>query len=359
MRDINFPGRRRRWLSLLSVTAVAATTVTAVLVTTVTPAIGATSLPAFYVTTNSNSQHTATLKVEVHRTSNGAVTGTIPAPSQWTIEGISAAANDRTFFLAEQHGQISSCPTDRFVEFSITSNGVPTGLHQVGSDATGMVGSLTASPDGSRLAYTTVCNTVARPGPTWVLHVMNLPSGKVSTWTSSPKASGTANVTEAGNQALAWTANGRELSFAYQWQPSQANYADMSVVLVNPDSGSGTLQAHSRLIWHQNSHCGPSSCVFNAWISPDGTSLLAEALSASSKPLALEHLSLPAGRVTSVLFRTTVPNTGAGIWEPPAYLDGSDTYWLVCANAETELGWVRQGQFHPLQSLRTVEQAAW
>ncbi len=55
-------------------------------------------------------------------------------------------------------------------------------------------------------------------------------------------------------------------------------------MLVNVDSGSGTLQAHSRLVWHQSARCSPGSCVFSAWISPDGKPLLAEAFGKANAP---------------------------------------------------------------------------
>jgi hypothetical protein len=66
---------------------------------------------------------------------------------------------------------------------------------------------------------------------------------------------------------------------------------------------------------------------------------------------------LPAGRVTAVLFRAKTPKTAAGIWEGPAWTDSSGTYWLLAAG--NQLGWVRQGQFHPLQPASSVTDAAW
>jgi hypothetical protein len=355
MRIVRFPGRPRQWLLLFSTAAVVAATVTAVMVTTVTPAAGATGIPAFYVTINDGALHTAAPQVEVHNSSDGAVTGTLPAPARWRIESISAAASDRTFFVAESTPGL--CPADRFLEFGVTDSGVPAGLHQVGVDASGMLGPLAASPDGTRLAYTTVCTTPANPGPTWVLHVMDLASGAVSTWTNAVTTATPADVAEGG--VLAWTADGRSLSFGYQWVPSQAAFGDEAVVLVNVASGSGTLQAHSRLVWHQSAPCWPGSCAYSAWINPAGTALLAEAFGGADAPgtFALEHLSLPAGRVTAVLFRAKTPKTAAGIWEGPAWTDSSGTYWLL--DAGTQFGWVRQGHFHPLQPATSVADAAW
>jgi hypothetical protein len=319
----------------------------------------ATGVPGFYVTLTEPTHGDE--QVQVHRSSDGAVTGTLLAPSGWRMEAISAAASDRAFFVAEQSGT-GLCPADRFVEFSVTGTGMLTGLHQVGVRVTGMIGSLAASPDGTRLAYITVCSTLANPGPVWVLHVMDLTSGAVSSWTSAATAAGTANVAEAGNQALAWAADGRSLSFAYQWMPSQAYFEDMAVVVVNTDSGGGTLQAHSRLVWHQDSNCAPGPCAFSAWISPDGTSLTAGALGGSAATprgvaFSLERLALPAGRVTTVLFRTTVMGTGVGIPEPPAWGDSSGTYWIV--EEGTSLGWVSNGRFHRMQPSGALQAAAW
>jgi hypothetical protein len=362
------PGRLRSWMHgwlvpLAAAAAVAAVVVGSVFITRtyfgVAQPSSSTGVPEFYVTlswaTHGDEQ------VQVHRSSDGAVTGTLPAPSGGSMEAVSAASNDRTFFVAEQTGT-GPCPADRFLEFSVTGTGMLTGLHQVGVRPKGMIGSLAASPDGTRLAYTTVCETLASPGPVWVLHVMDLASGAVSSWTSAVTAAGTANVAEAGNHALAWTADGGSLSFAYQWMASQAVFEDMAVVVVNTDSGSGTLQAHSRLVWHQDGHCDPGPCVFTAWISPDGTSLNAEALGgAAAAPggvaFSLERIALPAGRVTSVLFRTTAMSTGVGIPEPPAWGDSSGTYWIV--EEGTSLGWVSDGRFHRMQPSGTVQAVAW
>jgi len=361
-------GTRRGWLvPLAAAAAVTAIVVGAVLVTRVhfgaTQPSSTTGVPGFYLTLSGG----ASPQVAVHRTSDGAVTSMLPSAPGWRIEVISAAADDRTFFVAESmEGQngTGTCPADRFLRFGVTSTGALTG--QRGVDAhmhpSGTIGGLTASPDGTRLAYTTVCSTLASPGPDWVLHVLDVASGVVSTWTNAATAAGFANVAEAGDEALAWTADGRSLSFAYQWKASQAFYQDTAVVVVNTDSGSGTLQAHSRLVWHQDSRCAPGPCAFSAWISPDGTSLTAEALGgAGARPgglaFSLESIALPSGRVTTVLFRTTVLSTGVGIPEPPAWGDSSGTYWIVSEG--TSLGWVTHGQFHRIQPLGTVQAAAW
>jgi hypothetical protein len=356
MRTLRFPGRPGHWVLLLCTAAVVEVAVAVVVVTTVTPAVGTTGIPAFYVTVNDGARYTATPQLEVHNSSDGTITGTLRAPTRWRINSVSAAGGDRTFFVAESAPGL--CPADRFLAFGVTDSGVPAGLHQVGVDASGLLGGLAASPDGTRLAYVTDCSTPANPGPTLLLHVMDLASGAVSTWTNAVRAATPADVAQSG--VLAWTADGGSLSYAYQWRPSQSAFADEAVVLVNVGSGSGTVQAHSRLVWHQSTRCWPGSCVYSAWISPDGKSLLAEAFGAATGypgTFVLEHLSWPAGRVTAVLFRAKTPKVSAGIWEGPAWTDSSGTYWLLAVG--NQLGWVRQGQFHPLQPASSVADAAW
>jgi hypothetical protein len=346
MRLSNSPGRRRRRLPLLVTAAVAAATVTVVLVTTGTAAIGATGVPSFYAAITAQ-------QIQVHATSNDAVTGAVSGPGRgWLLRQVSAAADDRTFFVAEAATGPSLCPADKFLEFTVTSAGRITDLHQVGVQVKGMVEGMAASPGGTRLAYSTICESMT--SSVWSLHVMDLSSGTVSSWTNAASAAGAANVAYGGLQTLGWTDNGRSLSLSYQWLPSQANFSAVAVASLDPDSGSGTVQAHSRVVWHQNENC--RTCVYEAWLSPAGTSLTAEALGVT---VDLERLALPSGRVTDVLFRTKDKVTGAGIWTPPAWPDSSGTYWLVLANAETDLGWVSQGQFHPLQPVGSAEGVAW
>jgi hypothetical protein len=73
--------------------------------------------------------------------------------------------------------------------------------------------------------------------------------------------------------------------------------------------------------------------------------------------LTLERLALPAGRVTTVLFRAMVMGTGVGIPEPPAWGDSSGIYWIV--EEGTSLGWVSDGRFHRMQPSGTMQAAAW
>ncbi len=98
---------------------------------------------------------------------------------------MSAAAGDRTFFVAESaigSNGTGTCPTDRFLRFGVTGSGAITAPRLVGVQVKGMVFALSVSPDGTRLAYSTDCTTDVQSDPVWALHVMDLASGVVSAW---------------------------------------------------------------------------------------------------------------------------------------------------------------------------------
>jgi hypothetical protein len=116
------------------------------------------------------------------------------------------------------------------------------------------------------------------------------------------------------------------------------------------------------VIWQQSTGC--TTCVYDALISPDGTSLIASASKYSGGlsdhetfDTSLVRISLPAGRVTGVLFRTTTTTSTDGVARLPLWPDTSGTYWIV--QRGSSLGWVSDGQFHRMQPFGTVQQAAW
>jgi hypothetical protein len=316
--------------------------------------------PAFYLTLGSGISR----QVDVHRTSDGAVTGTLTPTRGWILAGVSATAGDRTFFVSETPVQNDRkpnlCPANRFLRFSITATGAVTGLRQVGRQVNGLNLQLAASPDGTRLAYFAYCGV----NSVWTLHVMNLASGALSTWTSTWTASvnTTSPADVSGPEQLAWTADGRSLALSYEWKGSSEAYmAYQAVLLLNIGSGNGPVQAHSRVLWHQGPGC-TTSCVYSALINEDGTSLIASATKivrpgGDEYDMSIERISLPAGRVTSVLFRTTIFTSVMGVPSLVLSGDSSATYWLV--QVGKNLGWVSEGQFHPLQPYGTIQGVAW
>jgi hypothetical protein len=317
-----------------------------------------TGVPEFYLTMDGLN----TPQVEVHRTSDGAITSTLPLSPRWRIEEMSAAAGDRTFFVAESaigSNGTGTCPTDRFLRFGVTGSGTITAPRLVGVQVKGMVFALSVSPDGTRLAYSTDCMDV-QSDPVWALHVMDLASGVVSTWANAVTTTIRTDVAEIAS--LAWTANGRSLSVDYEWRTLATYAAGQAMMLLNTDSGAGTLQAHGRVIWQQSTGC--TTCVYDALISPDGTSLIASTSKYTGGlsdhetfDTSLVRISLPADRVTGALFRTTMMSPTNGVAGVALWPDTSGTYWIV--QQGSSLGWVSDGQFHRMQPFGTVQQAAW
>jgi len=362
-------GRLHGWLvPLAAAAAVVAVVVGSVIVSRIH--LGAsqpsapTGVPAFYLTMSSNSPD-----IDVHNSSHGAITGTFNPSRAWAIEAVSAAADNRTFIVAESavgSNGTGTCPVDRFLRFTVTNAGAITGVREVGAHVTGMIrgtiAPMAVSPDGTRLAYSTICTTLANPSPVPALHVMNLASGAITTWTNAVTTATPADVT--GPDSLAWTADGRSVALSYQWKTSASNDAYQAVLLLNTDSGNGTLQAHGRVIWHQDSNCSP--CVYDALVSPDGTSLIGSTskytghFSRQQGPTydeSLVRISLPDDRVTGVLFRATTSTKMNGIPWIPLWSDSSGTYWIV--QEGTSLGWVSDGKFHRMQPIGRVVLAAW
>jgi hypothetical protein len=241
-------GRLRGWMHgwlvpLAAATAVAAIATGSLLVSRIhfgaaqPSSTTTTGVPAFCLTLGGVLQ-----QIEVHRTSDG----TLSSARGWNFGSMSAAASDRTFFVPETPAEnsINSCPADRFLRFSVTATGRVTDPRQVGAQVNGTELTLAASPDGTRLACYACCGA----STVWGLHVMNLASGAVSTWTStwtgSVNTTGPADVSGPGQ--LAWTGDGRSLALGYEWKgSSQACEAYQAVLLLNIGSGSARRSART------------------------------------------------------------------------------------------------------------------
>jgi hypothetical protein len=317
--------------------------------------------PPFYVTIVSMGPSRET--AQVRRTSDGQVTGTVPAlPAGWTLgRSISVTADDRTFTVAAS--TITACPSStaaqtRFYQFNVTSTGHVTGLRAVGKPVTGeSVSEFAASPDGTKVAYAEQGCPAALSAASYagVIHVMNLTSGAVRSWHNTTSAATPARVTiQIG--ALSWTANSRTLVADYQWKLTNSN-ADLAVLGLDTTSSGGSLQAHSHLLFSQGDHC--AVCVYTAVTGSDGSSLTAVAGSPvpplGQRPgmpryrLWVLQFSLVTGQPSGILYRSAASNGSYddGGLVPVLSADGQAQHWLLWNDPE-QFGWISGGKLVPL-----------
>ena len=389
-------GRRHVWLVPVGVAAI----VTAIILTVVTlagqpgtvpapgkgpaqapasPGPGITSLagvpsdpgsrtppPPFYVTivgmgiTRTGRELQA---VQVRRTSDGRVTGTVPAlPAGWTLgRSISVTADDRTFTIAAS--TVEFCPSStpirtRFYQFTVTSTGRVTGLRAVGKPVTGeAVSEFAASPDGTEVAYAQqgCAEPASAASYVGVIHVMKLTSGAVRSWRNTVSAATPARVTTQIG-ALSWTASGRTLVADYQWKLTDAP-GGLAILSLDATSSGGSLQAHSHLLFSQRDHC--TVCVYTALTGSDGSTLTAAA--ASSVPPPSSHprtpryrmnvlrLSLATGQPSGIVYRSAA-SAGShhdGGLVPVLSADGQAQHWFLVLDPD-HFGSISGGKLVPL-----------
>ena len=313
--------------------------------------------PPFYVTivAKGPTQEIA----QVRRTSDGRVTGTVPAlPAGWALgRSISVTADDRTFTVAAT--TITACPSStaaqtRFYQFNVTRTGHVTGLRAVGKPVTGEpVSEFAASPDGTEVAYAEQGCAAPLSAALYagVIHVMNLTGGAVRSWHNTVSAATPARVTTQIG-ALSWTADGRTLVADYLWKLPEGSL-DLAVLGLDATSSGGSLQAHSHLLFSQSARC--TVCVYTAVTSSDGFTLTVAA--ASSVPPLPSHpgipryrlwvlqLSLATGRPSGILYRSA-PSNGAyndGGLVPVLSADGQAQHWLLWNDPE-QFGWISGGK---------------
>ena len=319
------------------------------------PAAGpGTALPRFYVTTDVAARQ---IHLQVRRTSDCAITAVVPLPAGWLLTGgITATANDRTFFAAAQSAK--SCPVQpgpggissaaretRFFRFAVNDRGRAGRLTVVGPPVTGLVGPVAVSPDGSRIAFNAADANFVGPGKACTggeaegaaIRVIDLVTGKVRTWQSleMPPAPAGTGVTP---HEVSWLADGRTLAVSYVWPTGPSGpQLSMAVAALDTTSGGGSLQAHSHVLWSQPQKC--VFCVDEALISPDGKSLTANAIqhTAHGDRDALLRIALPSGRYR-VLYESPAETNAASTFTQ----DGAGQHVILVSGSQA--GWVRAGK---------------
>ncbi len=320
-----------------------------------------TAPPRFYVTTDVAARQ---IQLQVRRTSDCAITAVVPLPVGWLLTGgISATADDRTFFAAAFSAK--GCPVQagaggvsvaasqtRFFRFAVNDQGRAGHLTVVGPPVSGIVGPIAASPDGSRIAFNAANGNFVGPGLACAggeaagaaISVIDLATGKIRTWQTleMPPAPAGTSVTP---HEVSWLADGRTLAVSYVWPTNPSGpQLSMAVAALDTTSGGGSLQAHSHVLWSQPQKC--VFCVEGALISPDGKSLTATAIqqTAHGDRDALLRIALPSGR-----YRALYESPAAGNLSSITFTqDGSGQHVILVSGSQA--GWISAGKLVLLQA---------
>ena len=326
--------------------------------------------PKFYLTSGQISNKPV---LEVRRTTDGAVTGWMPAPGRLTGPP-GGDASDRAFYIATIPDCTTAIAVSSFYRIAITNSGRISGVAAVGAAVKGQVTDLAVTADGSRIAYTlsqfASCEDPGsdRTAPTYpqdVVHIMDLSTGAVRTWRNTVTAASPVRVLVVNG--LSWAPDGRTLVVDYFWAQVSGS-GELAVLGLDTASGGGSLQAHSRVLWSQDQSC--VTCAREAIAGPDG-SLIVDAVQSlgprQSRQLVFRIL-LAAGHPRTVLFSEVSP-TPAWADVTAVFADPSGQWVIVWPLAYTgnsswqavRAGWVSGGQLHPLPgtSLTATYVIAW
>jgi hypothetical protein len=188
--------------------------------------------------------------VEVHATADGRTLATVrPSVPGGTITAVTAAADDRTFVLAEQplaEHSIQQYQTRSFYLLRLGPAGRVSSLTKLPMPvlANTALRGLALSPDGRRLAV-----AVQPAGGAVVpsITVYTLSSGASRTWSAPRTGNASIGLVPDDARTLSWTADGRTLAF--DWITDGMT---MAVRLLDTRAGGADLLADSRqvVLWN-------------------------------------------------------------------------------------------------------------
>jgi hypothetical protein len=200
-------------------------------------------VPPYYVaiTSHGNPNFNPSYAV-VQETISGKTLATITAAAGGTIVAVTAAADDRTFVLDEQHGVTGnqSFQARTFVMVRLNSSGQPVSLNKlpISVPSGEMMTGLALSPSGRQLAIAVEPDNVKNEPNLQEIRLYTLGTGAVRTWSGI----GTIGFGPDDARSVSWTADGRTLAF--DWI---GNNAGTVVRLLDVGAHGSSLLADSRL----------------------------------------------------------------------------------------------------------------
>jgi hypothetical protein len=203
-------------------------------------------VPPYYVaiTSHGNPNFNPSYAV-VQATVSGKTLATIkPSVPGGTIVAVTAAADDRTFVLDEQHWVIpqngnQSFEARTFYMFRLSSSGQPGPLTRLAMSipAGQMVTGLALSPDGRKLAIAVEPDNVKKDPNLQQIRLYTLATGAVRIWSGN----GTIGSGPEDARSMSWTADQRTLAFDWIGNNTEV------VRLLNVDAPGNSLLADSRV----------------------------------------------------------------------------------------------------------------
>jgi hypothetical protein len=379
--------RSRAWLApVAAAAAVLAIAVSLVIVRDIPNGRGvppadqpsASSVPRYYVAASQLGKHPAVYSLVIGDTRTGARLAAVAPPRGSTFQGVTGAADDRTFV-------VSSMPSSPVPRESLP---VTWYLLRIAPGAAGYTLTKLAIPDvrswavegialsgsGRELAMTLfpVSAKHQAGSPWWELRVYSVATGKLlRTWSSTEQNGFAPVVTVPGlqdNRALTWVDSDHSIAFPTFGAPGQE-----SERLLDVTARGGNLITHSRVIWSMPVR-GSQRCLLGSpRVTADGKSVVCNMVPVRGgkqdhSRLAFGWLaySLSAPGVPHVLYKVTVHASSQDasmsnvLWSAPSgrtlIIDWAFGRSLTSAAGfeVVRSGIVSDGRFRPLPSVPAI-----
>jgi hypothetical protein len=323
-------------------------------------------VPPYYValTASKNPYYVPSYAV-IRNTLTGATLGTVRAsvPGD-TISAVTAAADDRTFVLAEDKWVGNNSTFDQYYEprsfylLRLNADGKPASLTRLPMTGGPLVTGMALSPDGTMLAIgdqPRPTRAFRPPVPRTQLHVYTLATGAVRTW----YAYGTIGGPPDDPESISWTGNGQQLLF--DWDGSRTDGQQEGPWLLNLAAGGTSLLADSRQVistYNPGVRQEPPGCEDDQIVTPDGSAVICPTANLYDQNItpSMEHMEikfLEYSTATGHLVRTLALNVKDATEIPEANVLWSNAAGtvLIAAIPNIGIGWVgiiRGNTFMPI-----------